>query len=458
MAIPKKTLAIAAASLGVAAVAMALFLIPRRSVTTSSDEAYREYLAGKEDEDRMYYVDAKRHFTKALAGDPQFVMAMVQMGLIEFEEGFGSFGNPARSKEILDKANRLRDRVTRRERLQLDLVRAWVWRHNDEAVRVAKVLRRDYQDELGYDCLADDAVRMGRTEEAASLFREQLTRDPNNAQAYKYLGYFEVVRGNYDAGLADVKKYAFMAPESADPLGVLGEVEMSHGEYDSAIRHFQTAQAIKPTFFGYPYDIGIAYTHTGDFARARQNLEAALRLCQMPFETFHVARRLFILSLKEKDFTRAEQAIETMASAKLPPKLGGGVDQIFRALLLCDEGKTKEADALLDSYSWKDQDPIVQAEMDRQVRVTRGRIAFRDGRYRDAVGFWQGSILEPGTVGELDAQATSLRYRAMLAEAKAHLGDFDSAEQLLSGNRKFNPRSAETAEAEAEVQKLKKPS
>ena len=456
MAITKKSIGISAACLAAAAAAAALFLIPRRDVTTSSESAYREYLAGKDDYDRMYWLDAKRHFSNALASDPRFVMAMVRMGLIEYEEGFGSFGNSTRSKEILDKANRLRDRVTRRERLQLDLVRAWVWRHKDEATRVARVLRRDYEDELGYECLADDALRLGRTEEAASLFRERLARDPNNAQAYKYLGYFEAVRGSYDAAVADVKKYAFMAPQSADPLGILGEVEMAHGNYEAAIRLFQQAQAMKPTYYGYPYGIGIAYTSQGDFALARQNLDLALRLCQMPFETFHVARRLFILSLREKDFVRAEQAMETMSSAKLPPKLGGGIDQIFRALLLSDEGKTKEADALLDSFSWKDPDPLVQAEIDRQVRVTRGRIAFRDGRYRDAVRFWEKSISNPGDVSELDAQATSIRYRAMMAEAQAHLGDFDAAERLLSVNRKFNPNSRETADAETVVKKLEK--
>jgi len=452
MAISKKSVGIAAASLAVAAAAAALFLLPRRDVTTASEPAYREYLAGKEDFDRMYWTDAKKHFESALAQDPKFVMAMVRVSLIENYEGYG---NTPRAQEILDRANRLRSGVTRHERLVLDLVRAWVSRRRDEATRIARILKRDYEDELSYQCLWEDAARLGRTDEAASLFRERLARDPNNAQAYNYLGYLEAVRGNYGEAIADLKRYAFMAPDSADPYGSLGEVETAHGEYEAAIRDFQKAQSLKPTFYGYSEDLGIAYGCKGDFALSRQNLDAALRLAQMPIEKFLVARRLFILSLRERDFTRAEEAVETMRSAKLPPKLGG-VEQIFRALLLCDEGKTKEADAVLDTVSWKDPDPVTQGEIERQLRVTRGRIAFRDGRYRDAVRLWESSLPRPGEAADLDKQAMTIRYRALLAQAQARLGDIASAERVLAENRKFNSRDLDTQAAQAEILKLKK--
>jgi tetratricopeptide (TPR) repeat protein len=452
MANTQKSWWIAAASLAVAAVAAALFLLPRREVTTSSEAAYREYLAGKEDFDRMYYADAKKHLESALSSDPKFVMAMVRISLIEFYEGYG---NTARAQEILDSANRNRGRVTRRERLVLDLVRAWVSRRHDEASRIARTLKRDYEDELGYQCLVEDAMRHGRTEEAASLFRERLARDPNNAQAYNYLGYLEAVRGDFGEAVADLKRYAFMAPDSADPFDTLGQVELAHGDYDAAIRDFQKAHSLKPSFYAYPYGLGLAHEKRGEFALARTNLNLAFQLAQLPIEKFLVARRLFMLSLREKDFNGAQQAIQTMRSANLPPKLGG-VDQIFQAILLCDQGRTKEADAVLDTVSWKDPDPVTQAEIDRQLRLTRGRIAFRDGRYRDAARIWESALPNPGEAPDLDKQATCIRYRAWLAQAQARLGDFDAAARVLAVNRRFNPRDPDTIEAENEIQKLKK--
>ena len=78
MASTRKSWGIAAVSLAVAAVSAALFLLPRRQVTTSSDRAYREYVEGNEDYDRMYFADARRHYEKALSDDPKFVMAMVR--------------------------------------------------------------------------------------------------------------------------------------------------------------------------------------------------------------------------------------------------------------------------------------------------------------------------------------------------------------------------------------------
>ncbi len=452
MARNRKSWWIAAASLAVAAVGAALLLLPRRDVTTSSEAAYREYLEGKEDFERMYWSDARRHFESALSTDPKFVMAMVRVGLIEYYEGYG---NTAKAQDLLNSANRLRGRVTRRERLALDLARASVWQRRDEANRIARILKRDYEDEIGYRCLAEDAMNLGRTEEAASLFREQLLHDPNNAQAYNYLGYLDALRGNYGDAVADLKRYAFMAPDSADPFDSLGQVELAHGEYDAAIRDFQKASSLKPTFYGYPYGLGVAAASKGDFVLARQNLDLALRLAQMPIEKFHVAMRLFVLSLREKDFPRAQEAIETMRSANLPPKLGG-VDQIFQAILLCDQGRAGEAQALLNTVSLKDPDPVTQAEIDRQIRLTQGRIAFRDGRYRDAVRLWESCLASPGEATDLEKQASAIRYRALLAKAQARLGDFDSAERVLSLNRKFNPRDLDTIEAEDELQKLRK--
>ena len=99
MASTHKSWWIAAASLAVAAVSAALFLLPRRDVTTASAGAYREYLEGNEDFDRMYFADARRHYEKALSDDPKFVMAMVSVGLIEFYEGYG---NTPRAQELLE--------------------------------------------------------------------------------------------------------------------------------------------------------------------------------------------------------------------------------------------------------------------------------------------------------------------------------------------------------------------
>ena len=440
------------ASLAVAAVSAALLLLPRRQVTTASETAYREYLEGNEDYDRMYFVDAKRHYEKALNEDPKFVMAMVRVSLIEFYEGYG---NTPKAQEILAAANRLRSRVSRRERLVLDLAKAWVDRRNDEASRIARILKQDYQDEVGYQCLAEDALRLGRTEDAAALFRERLAHDPNCAQAYNYLGYLEATRGNLAEALADLQRYAFIAPDSADPLDTRGQVETAHGDYEAAIRDFQTAHERKPNYYGYPFRLGIAYERRGDFDLARKSLDLAFGLAQLPIERFVVAQRLFILSMREKDFGRARQAIDTMRSAKIPPRLGG-VDQIFEAVLLSDQGRTKEADAILDTVSWKDPDPVAQAEIDRQLRLTRGRIAFRDKRYRDAIRIWESALSSPGEAGDLDKQASTIRYRAMLAEAQARVGDFDAAEKILAVNRKFNPRDRDTLDAQEEIGKLKK--
>ena len=52
-----------------------------KDVTTSSMEAYREYAAGVEQNQRSRYLDALPHFEKAVSIDPNFALAYVKMAV-----------------------------------------------------------------------------------------------------------------------------------------------------------------------------------------------------------------------------------------------------------------------------------------------------------------------------------------------------------------------------------------
>ncbi|HWC65477.1 MAG TPA: hypothetical protein VG777_05295, partial [Thermoanaerobaculia bacterium] len=65
----RRTILLSAGAVLVAALAAAFLLPPKRTVTTSSAEAYREYVAGQDELHRMYISDARRHFEAALARD-----------------------------------------------------------------------------------------------------------------------------------------------------------------------------------------------------------------------------------------------------------------------------------------------------------------------------------------------------------------------------------------------------
>ncbi len=84
-------------------------------VTTASMEAYEHYLKGKENFDKFYFDEAKRHFEKALELDPRFAMAHFMLG-----QTSGQMGERDAAIEAYTQAKAFSDRATEKERLFIE--------------------------------------------------------------------------------------------------------------------------------------------------------------------------------------------------------------------------------------------------------------------------------------------------------------------------------------------------
>jgi tetratricopeptide (TPR) repeat protein len=449
--ISRKTLALAGGVVLVAAIAAALLAPPRRTVTTSSAEAYREYRAGEDAVHRMYISDAQRHFEAALRDDPSFVMAMVSLASVRQASDLSA------SKSWLARANAGRNRVSRRERLVLDLMRAWVGNRFDEATRLAIVLKDDYHDERGFSFLGMIAGIRGQTDDANAIYREWLAVDPNNALAYNQLGYNAAYRGDYAEAVSDLKKYAFLAPDQANPFDSLGEVEAANGRYEDAIRDLKKALAIKPDFYPSFVHLGVAYSGLGDHAAARDALETAVKgYSGSAAQTLGPLLELLTVAHRQDDLALERATIPRA----LALDFGGGEDPrpLLRALLASDEGRYEEAVAEWSRYApATGTDEKLRAQSISNAGLLRGRIEFNAGHFGEAVRWIERTLPAPGHEGSLQEQAIALRSRALLARAKARLGDPAAAQALLAVNRRFNPRNPETLSAAEEIARAEVP-
>src|SRR6185369_12742304 len=230
----------------------------------------------------------------------------------------------------------------RRERLALDLMRAWIDNRLNEATRLAIVLKDDYHDERGYSFLGNVAAMHGQTEDANAIYREWLAVDPNNAFAYNLLGYNAAYRGDYAEAVSDLKKYAFLAPDQANPFDSLGEVEAANGRYDDAIADLRKALSIKPDFYPSLVHLGVAYSGKGEFSQARAAIEAAVKgYAGNPGQTIGALLELITLARRQGDLALER---ETIARA-LALDFGAAEDPrpLLRALLASDEGRYDEA-------------------------------------------------------------------------------------------------------------------
>jgi tetratricopeptide (TPR) repeat protein len=330
-------------------------------------------------------------------------------------------------------------------------MRAWTENRLDEATRLAIVLKDDYHDERGYSFLGSLAGMRGQTEDANAIFREWLAVDPNSAIAYNLLGYNAAYRGDYAEAVSDMKKYAFLAPDQANPFDSLGEVEAANGRYEDAIRDLKKALAIKPDFYPSLVHLGVAYSGQGDYAAARDALEKAVQgYAGSPGQSIGALLELVTVAHRQGDLVLERSAIARALALDL-----GGVEDprpLLRALLATDEGRYADAVAEWSRYSPSPgMDPKLRALALRNAGLLRGRIEFNAGHLAEAVRWIEQNLAPPGREGSLQDQAIALRSRALLARAKARLGDPAAAEALLAVNRQFNPRNPETLAVVEEI-------
>lgn len=110
---------------------------------------------------------------------------------------------------------------------------------------------------------AMDAGRQGDLELQERRWLDILEVDPNFGTSYNMLGYLELKRGEYDKAIEYMEKYAFIAPDQANPHDSLGEVLMVLGRYEEAEKAFRRSVTMQPDFYHSLINLGKTYLARG---------------------------------------------------------------------------------------------------------------------------------------------------------------------------------------------------
>lgn len=254
----------------VAGTAAALLAGARREVTTSSDEAYRLYRQGRENELKLYHREAMADYAEALSHDPHFLMATVRLA----RASAGKDRN--RAEALLSCVGRYRDSVTEKERLLFDIASAQIARDSKTAVeRIEEFRRRFPDDPEGFELKAASLLKRGKLDEAIAEYERLLEANPNYAVAYNQLGYHWMQRGDYARAEDYLKRYRFLAPDQANPYDSLGELYANTGRYEEAIAVLGEALKIKPDFYAPIGHLGTVYAGQGRFREAAEQFKKA---------------------------------------------------------------------------------------------------------------------------------------------------------------------------------------
>jgi len=424
------------ALVGVGAAA-ALYLTSRRDVTTSSAQAYRDYREGTENEQRMYFKDARVCFARALEKDPDFAMAMLGLARLTDHE---------QAKSLIERARRQRDHLTERERLRLDMQAAITDLRFDVALRIARAIHEKFPDDIhAAGMLAFEEMSKGNADRAQKIYGELLATDPNNAAVYNQLGYYHAWRGEYDKAMENFRKYQFLAPDQANPYDSIGEVQAYSGHYDEAIANLNRALAIKPDFDPAYDHLGVAYEGKGDFPAAIASYEKATDTsAKEESRPSYLARALGAarLSGDRAAMERLYGKLEHLPRGPHPDQRLAWLEA-GRALFTGDPARgekiLRELKPKLEATMAKELQGTPHKPYDPMWNFLMGRALEAQGKRDQAIPIYEEMANPPNPWGEFTSRRMVYEGRARLAALLAQRGDLDRAEKLLAENHKWNP-------------------
>ncbi len=181
------------------------FNVPGESITTSSLEALKIFVLGREQIVNGKQFEAIPFYRKALEIDPDFALAYTELAVV-----YRNTDQWKLAAEMTAKAYELRDSVSETEKLRITY-----YYHNfvngemDKATDTLELWRNTYPNfVVSYVSLSDSMERLGQSEKAIAYAREGIRIDPNYATIYMNMVESLVSLGRYDEA-KEVVRQAF---------------------------------------------------------------------------------------------------------------------------------------------------------------------------------------------------------------------------------------------------------
>jgi TolB-like protein/Flp pilus assembly protein TadD/DNA-binding winged helix-turn-helix (wHTH) protein len=253
---------------------------------TESLPAYEAYLLGRQ---RMAkytiasVLEAADYFNRATELDPSYAMAYV--GLADSYSSLVHFGylpldhGLEKAQAATDKALELDDRLGEAYNSLAAIKEEWGDLEGAEVeYRHALELNPNYA--TAYHWYAAMLLnKLGRHEEALSLFLKAAELDPLSAAIVKGVGSALESLGQFDEALAWYERSLELDPTNDNGYWGMGFYHWSvTGKLDQAVAWYRRAISIEPDHWGYPTALGAIFLDLGDPDRAEYWFERSIKL------------------------------------------------------------------------------------------------------------------------------------------------------------------------------------
>ncbi len=126
--------------------------------------------------------------------------------------------------------------------------------------------------------LAQQHHQAGQLQQAEQIYRQILAADPNNADAYYFLGVIALQVGKYDVAVRFIKKAIQIIPHIPVSYSNLGIALKGLGRMDEAIASFKKAIDINPEFPDAHNNLGIAFKDLGRLEESIKSYNKAIAI------------------------------------------------------------------------------------------------------------------------------------------------------------------------------------
>ncbi|MDZ7294911.1 MAG: tetratricopeptide repeat protein [candidate division KSB1 bacterium] len=238
-------------------------------VTTSSVAAYRHYIAGFEQQNKLYFQEAVAEYQKAVALDSAFTSAYLQLAY-----SFGALGQHQAALQALATGVRHADRASEKERTTLLALYHMLSGNVAEAFNLLeRAVPEDPYDKMLHFQLGSWSYGMGWYDRAIDELKRVIEIDPQFKLAYNTLAYAYAARGRYEEAASALKRYAELAPDEPNPLDSIGEIYLMMGKNKKALQMFRKALQVNPKFYHSTRHIAIANLEMGYYDRVLAAVE-----------------------------------------------------------------------------------------------------------------------------------------------------------------------------------------
>jgi serine/threonine protein kinase/tetratricopeptide (TPR) repeat protein len=358
---------------------------PIIDMTTSSLEAYRFFLRGREDLEKFYFADAKKFLEKALVLDPEFAFAYLVLADVD-----NQLNDLNARDQAVREAYRCSARTSEKERLMIAAEYArTIEQDPDKTLRGYQDLARRFPDDkyaqygLGYcyDGRQDYAA-------AAAAYEKAIALDPNFGYAINQLAYLRAKTGQYEEALRLFERYAATSPGDANPLDSVAELYVRMGQLDEAEAKYREVLELKPDFYSTCASLYYVSALKEDYPAASRWLA---RLSVLAPTALVKMQSVWLTAFTDYLLGRRESALDGFAEFRRQAVAGGtayyaAVADWISGFILRDMGRGDEALAAFgDFLDWSGRErPNNMASFRASKEFFAGWVAIGLGRTAEA--------------------------------------------------------------------------